>query len=97
KHQRLNALTTAQFAFSILVESGSIAISPRSPFRRDMTARLAGTLEVDCAVWHMPAAADAVLSKSWRIETRIQDVDDYRVDAPRHRNRGRAREARRVA
>jgi hypothetical protein len=27
KHQRLNALTTVHFALSILVESGSIAIS----------------------------------------------------------------------
>ena|SRR5438132_9188609 len=46
-----------EFAFSILVESGSIAIA----FRH--TARLSGTAKCHCAVWHMPVAANPLLSE----------------------------------
>jgi hypothetical protein len=53
--ERLNALTMVKFAFSVLVESGSIAVACGH------AARLAAAVKSHCAIQHMPAAANPLL------------------------------------
>jgi len=59
-HERLNSLATLQFAFSILAKSSLDTV----PCGRD--ARVGETAGCDCAVSHMPTAADPLLSILWR-------------------------------